>query len=114
MFTPEKRAFLIKVIGEDKVRELEEETKALSERVRALGVEFKALDSGEIVVPEIASAFERFDVIIDQMMKQDKDLGSLIEQIDEVKESLDEYAEKRGWVREVMGKDDGRIHIEIQ
>lgn len=42
-FSPNRRAFLVAALGEEKVAELEKETGDKAEFIKRLGVEFKAL-----------------------------------------------------------------------
>ena len=51
-FTPDRRAFLVDALGEEKVAELEASTKDLAEQLKELGIEFKEVEEEQVVVEE--------------------------------------------------------------
>lgn len=51
-FTPDRRAFLVDALGEEKVAELEASTKDLAEELKELGIEFKEVEEKQVVVKD--------------------------------------------------------------
>lgn len=79
MFTPEKRAYLVKRLGEDRVKELEGNTEAMGKALETAGVEYKATEEVKSEAPVTQPATDT--VPVQPIVVDEKSVGALVESI---------------------------------
>lgn len=77
MFTPEKRAYLVKRLGEDRVKELEGNTETMGKALETAGVEYKATE--EVKAPVAQPTTD--NVPVQPIVVDEKSVGALVESI---------------------------------
>jgi len=96
-FTPDRRAFLVDALGEEKVAELEASTKDLAEQLKELGIEFKEVEEKQVV--------EKEDKTLEKPVESETtvlDVKALMESLG--LDKLSEYLEGQEAVIKALGK----------
>ena len=108
MFTPERREYLVEALGEEKVAGIEANTKNMSDELKELGVEFKAVEqeqpkeekrkTGPAISVNINSddILEKMglEALSDLLRSQDAAIKELTEKVEELTKSDDEKIAK--------------------
>lgn len=84
MFTPEKRAYLVKRLGEDRVKELEGNTEAMGKALETAGVEYKATEENAnvSVTQATTTKSDGADTVpVQPIVVDEKSVGALVESI---------------------------------
>lgn len=77
MFTPEKRAYLVKRLGEDRVKELEGNTETMGKALEQAGVEYKEKsENTSVTQPTVTTSENVQSIVVDE-----KSVGALVESI---------------------------------
>lgn len=88
-FTPERRAFLVGTLGEETVKQLEQNTKSVADQLRAAGVEYKEADAA---AAEAAEQSEALKAIAPTLVELTEGMKTLSQAFVALKQHVDETA----------------------